>query len=41
MLPISYIVSYGYLKSSMMARSLAWSMGLNAFVESIYQIYIS
>jgi hypothetical protein len=39
--PINLIASVGYPRSSMIARSLAWSMDPKALMKSIYSRYIS
>ncbi len=41
MLPIKFITSFGYPRSFIMARSLAWSMDPKVFLKSMYRIYIS
>ena len=40
MLPTKATASSGYPKSFIMASSLAWSRDPNAFLKSIYNIYI-
>ena len=36
-----FMESVGYPRSFIMAKSLAWSMEPNAFLKSMYRIYIS
>ena len=40
MFPIRFMASCGYPRSSIMARSLAWSMEPKAFLKSMYRMYM-
>jgi hypothetical protein len=41
MFPIRFMTSFGYPRSFIMARSLAWSMEPKAFLKFMYRMYIS
>jgi hypothetical protein len=41
MFPIRFMTSFGYPRSFIMARSLAWSMEPKAFLKFMYRMYMS
>ena len=41
MFPIRFMASFGYPRSFIMARSLAWSIEPKAFLKSMYRIFMS